>query len=81
MSDQLAAALQTLGEARRRVAEEMAAEFPIGIVVSFKFGRGVSTGVVTYHPSTWTFRPDRVAVRHASGRIHWVTPLQMPELP
>lgn len=80
MSHPLIDALRTLEEANRCVAEEMKCEFPVGVVVSFRCGRGFATGVVTYHPHTWSNRPDHIGVRHASGRIKWVIPLEIKGL-
>lgn len=79
MADFLAQSLDDLANARTAVLEEMKNRYPVGSEVSWKAGKGFSTGHVIGHAPFWTREPTRLQVKPIrTGKVRWVTPYNIP---
>lgn len=79
MTDILAQSLANLANARNTVLEEMKNRYPVGSEVSWKAGKGFSTGHVIGHAPFWTREPTRLRVKPIrNGKARWVTPYNIP---
>lgn len=79
MADILAQALADLATARTAVLEEMKNRYPVGSEVSWRAGKGFSTGHVIGHAPFWTREPTRLWVKSIrNGNTKWVTPYNIP---
>jgi hypothetical protein len=79
MTDLLAQSLANLANARNTVLEEMKNRYPVGSEVSWKAGKGFSTGHVIGHAPFWTREPTRLQIKPIrNGKARWVTPYNIP---
>ncbi len=79
MADILAQSLADLATARTAVLEEMKNRYPVGSEVSWRAGKGFSTGLVIGHAPFWTREPTRLWVKSIrNGKTKWVTPYNLP---
>lgn len=79
MTDILAQSLASLANARNAVLEEMKNRYPVGSEVSWRAGKGFSTGHVIGHAPFWTREPTRLQVKPIrNGKVRWVTPYNIP---
>lgn len=79
MADILAQSLADLATARTAVLEEMKNRYPVGSEVSWRAGKGFSTGLVIGHAPFWTREPTRLWVKSIrNGKTKWVTPYNIP---